>query len=71
MSTIKAILFTSFIITKSHFQLCLQSIPEPSATLLVTSQSASIIRGQPVHQGPTNYLPWLACHPVQSSDSAT
>ena len=30
--------------------------------LLVTSQSMFIIRGQPVHQGPTNYLPpdWLA-----------
>jgi len=57
MSTIKAILFTSFIITKSHFQLCLQCIPQLSATLLVTSQSVFIIRGQPVYQGPTNYLP--------------
>jgi len=61
MSTIKAILFTSFIITKSHFQLCLQSIPEPSATLLVTiSQRPLSGANQYTKAPPTTSPDWLA-----------
>jgi hypothetical protein len=74
MSTIKVILFTSFIITKSHFQLCLQSIPEPSATLLATSQRPLSGANQYTKAPPSTSPDWLATlssHLLQLQNSHT